>query len=203
MLRRIGAKQRTQCGIMRPIRDEVMESLLPFALWFVKPEIKINREFLFLDSAFRICRIYRLYAPVLNIGVPRHHRYQIPVIALLIGVHEDENVGIFAIGVDCRELLVCFVNVPHEPIEDRVMAQAADQFSRPGSFQFVIEPVIVLYMLGFAKGDELAQSENAEVRRLSLADLRSGEPLGLETVPLPIGFRELFPPIDHSYSLMR
>ena len=81
--------------------------------------------------------------------------------------------------VDCHELLVCFVNVPHEPIEDRVMAQAADQFPRPGGLQFFIKPVIVLYMLGFAKSDEPARSENAEVRRFSFADFRSGEPLAL------------------------
>jgi hypothetical protein len=36
------------------------------------------------------------------------------------------------------------VNVPYEPIEDRVMAQATDQLPRHGGFQFFIKPVIVL-----------------------------------------------------------
>ena len=203
MLRRIGSKQSAQCSIVRPIGDEVMKSLLALAFRFIKPKIKIDGEFLFLYSAFRIGNIYWLYAPALNIGVSRHDRHQIPVIAQIIGVHEDENVGIFAIRVDCHELLVCFVNVPHEPIEDRVMAQAADQFPRPGGLQFFINPVIVLYMLSFAKSDELARSENAEVRRFSLADFRSGEPLGLEAAPLLIGFSELFPDIDHRYSIIQ
>jgi len=144
MLRRTGTKQRAQRGIMRSISDEVMESFLVFAFRFIKAEIKIDGRFLFLYSAFRICRIYRFYAPALNIGVPRHDRRQIPVVALLIGVHKDEEVGIFAFRVDCGELLGCFVNVPYEPIEDRVMAQATDQLPRHGGFQFFIKPVIVL-----------------------------------------------------------